>query len=97
LVGYARLVDGTDRVAAADDRSRCLVGRNRTGNSVGSLGEVREFEDAGGAIPDDGAGAGDDVFDRRDRFGADVEALPVGGKVLRGVPRLCLGFVDEAV
>src|SRR3954447_16600785 len=34
LVGYAGLVDGAHRVAAADDRGSRLVGCNRLGDSV---------------------------------------------------------------
>ena len=57
LVGYAGLVDGGDRVAAADDGGGGLVRRNRLGDGVGADGEARELEDAGRAVPHDGAGA----------------------------------------
>ncbi len=97
LVGYAGLVDGDDRIAAADDGDGGLVGGNGVGDGVGADGEAGELEDAGGAVPHDGAGVGDDFFDGRDGFGADVEALPVGGEVFRGVPGLGLGVGGEVV
>ena len=54
-----------------------------------------KLEDAGGAVPDDGAGGRDDFLDRGDGLGADVEALPVGGEVLRGIPRLGFGVGEK--
>ncbi len=97
LVGYAGLVDGRDGVAAADDGNGCLVGGHGLGDGVGADGEAGELEDAGGAVPHDGAGGGDDLLNGGDGLGTDVEALPVGGEVDGGVPGLGFGVGGEAV
>src|SRR3954468_12616668 len=82
LIGHSGLVDGAYGVAAADDRRGSLVGRDSLGDGVRAHREARELEDASGAVPHDGAGRGDNLFNGRDRFGADVEALPIGREVL---------------
>src|ERR1700759_4497477 len=44
LVGIAGLVDGRDRVAAADDGDGVLVGCDSLGDGVGAYGKARELE-----------------------------------------------------
>src|ERR1035438_9456272 len=97
LVCYAGLVDGGDGIAAADDGDGCLVGCDRLGDGVCADGEFGKFEDAGGAVPNDCAGGGDDFLNGGDGLGSDVEALPVGGEVDRSVPGLGFGIGRETV
>ena len=66
FVGYAGLVDGAYAVAAADDADGCSVGGYGVGDGVSAYGEGGELEDAGGAVPDDGARSRDYILDGYD-------------------------------
>ena len=67
------------------------------GDGVGAHGKARELEDAGGAVPDDRPCGRDYFLDGRDRFGADVQTLPIGGEVDRAIPHLGFGVGGELV
>src|ERR1039458_4687497 len=81
LVGYAGLVDRRDRVAAADDGDGRAVGRDGMGDGVGAHGKAGKLEDAGRAVPDDGACGRNYFFNGRDGLGTDVQPLPVSREV----------------
>ena len=88
FVGYSCLVDGAYAVAAADDADGCGVCGDCLSDGVGADGEGGEFEDAGGAVPEDGLGFGDLICDERDCPGTDVQPLPFCGEVFGGIPRV---------
>ena len=67
------------------------------GDGVGAVGEGGHLEDAHGAVPDDGAGVGDLVFEERDGFGADVEGHEVGGEGAVAGEDLGVGVGGELV
>jgi hypothetical protein len=75
--GDAGLLDGSDRVSASDNRGGVVVAGDGVGDGVGALREGGHLEDAHGAVPDDGAGFGDLLFEEGDGFGADVEGHEV--------------------
>ena len=96
-VGDAGLLDGCDRVSAADDGGGVVVAGDCHGNLVSAAGEGGHLEDAHGAVPDNGAGFGDLVFEERDGLGADVEGHPLGGKGAILTEDLGLGIGGELV
>ena len=67
LLLHAVLGDRGQRVAAAGDRKRRRV-RDRLRQVPGAAGERIELEHAHRAVPDDGAGAGDDRLPMRGRW-----------------------------
>ncbi len=93
LVGHAGLLDRRDRVSAADDGGGVVVARDRSCDLVGATGEGWHLEDSHWAIPDDGAGFVDLVFEERDGFGADIECHEFSreGAVAREDLGLCVG------
>src|SRR5271166_6184167 len=97
LVGYSGLVDRAHRIAAADDGDGRPVGCDRMRNGVGAHGEFGKLEDAGGAVPDDGARGRYNLLDSRDGLGADVQTLPFRREVDRRVPQLRFGIGSEVV
>src|SRR5690606_14339802 len=78
LVGHAALIHSGDRVAAADDFHGVGI-RHGLGDGLGADVEAALFEHAHGAVPDDGAGAGEFGGELLDGAVADVDALAVGG------------------
>merc|ERR1719424_2364576 len=86
LVREARLLDGRDGVAAADDGDAPLRRelRERVADGKRALGERVDFEDAHGAVPDDRLAVREFALDLGRGLGAVVEAHPaVGDRVLR--------------
>jgi hypothetical protein len=75
------LGDGGQRVAAAGDREGFGVG-DGGGHHLGAAGELRQFEDADRAVPDDGAGVGNDLGQLGGGLRADVEDAVVGMHVI---------------
>ena len=80
LVGIAQLLYGCGTVAAADDGDGIGLAE-RLGHRFGACGKGREFKDAHGAVPDDGAGAGHGITVQLHGFGTDVQPLPAGGNL----------------
>mmetsp|Transcript_22844 Transcript_22844/g.70879 ORF Transcript_22844/g.70879 Transcript_22844/m.70879 type:complete len:245 (-) Transcript_22844:735-1469(-) len=78
LGGDAHLLDGGDGVAAADDAGAAGAGElgELGGDGERALGEGIKFEDAEGAVPDDGLGGGERVGNGRDGGRPRVEAHP---------------------
>jgi hypothetical protein len=74
FVGDAGRMDGGYGVAAADDGNGTTVFGYGLGDLEGAFGERGDFEDAHGAVPNDGAGGGDGFGEFFDRLRADVEA-----------------------
>src|ERR1039458_1848678 len=79
LVGYAGGFDGGYGIPTTYDRSGSGIFCHGLGDLEGAFGEGRQFENAHGAVPDDGAGAGDFFGKRLDRLRADIEGHHVGG------------------
>src|SRR5580704_1003062 len=59
FVGYSGGVDGGYGIASAYDGNSAAVVGDGVGDFESAFGEGRDFEDAHGAVPDDGAGGGD--------------------------------------
>ena len=78
-VGDAELGDRRERVAAAGDRE-CRRCRDRLGDGPRAARERVELEHADRAVPDDGAGVGDERLEQRDRLRADVEDQVVAAR-----------------
>src|ERR1019366_4385658 len=78
LVGYAGGFDGGYGISAAYNRSGSGIVRDGLGNLESAFGKRRQFENAHGTIPDDGAGARYFFGKCLDGFGADVECHHVG-------------------
>ncbi len=97
VAGDAGLLDCGDGVSAADDGGGVVVAGDGVGDGVGAVGEGGHLEDAHGAVPDDGAGVGDLVFEERDGFGADVEGHQVGREGSVAGEGLGLGVGGELV
>src|SRR5215469_14551727 len=55
LVGDVGCFHGCDGITATNDRDGAAVVGNRVSDLEGAFGKSRDFEDAHGAIPDDGA------------------------------------------
>ncbi len=87
-VGEAELGERGGAVAAADDREAVAVGHG-LGDGAGAGGEAGVLEHAHRAVPEHGAGLGDDVAELGGGAGADVEAHPAVGQVgaRPGAPR----------
>src|ERR1035438_9681997 len=79
LVGYAGGFDGGYGISAAYNRYGSGIFRHGLRDLEGAFGEGRQFENAHGAVPHDGAGAGDFFGKGFDGFGADIERHHVGG------------------
>src|SRR5260221_4419087 len=79
FVGYAGGFDGGYGITATYDRSGSGIFCHGIGNLEGAFGEGRQFKNAHGAVPDDGAGAGDFFGKHINGFGADIERHHVGG------------------
>ena len=81
LVGQAGLLDGLDRLAAADDRRRARIGHG-VGHGERARGEARILEDAHRAVPQHRAGCADLGVERVDGARADVDDHLVGADVV---------------
>src|SRR5258706_1672394 len=79
FVGYAGGFDGGYGITATYDRGGSGVFCHGIGNLEGAFGEGRQFENAHGAVPDDGAGAGYLFGKRLDRLRAYVQGHHVRG------------------
>jgi len=97
LVGYSGLVDSRDRVAATDDRDGRPVGRNSNGRWRLCPRRSGKLEDAGRTVPDNRARGRNHFLDGRDGLGANVQTLPVGGKIDRAIPRLGFGVGGKLI
>src|SRR5450759_3784863 len=97
LVGYAGSFDGGYGVSAAHDRSGSGIFCHSLGDLEGASGKGRQFENAHGAVPDDGAGAGYLFGKRRDRSRADIERHHVGGDGLAVAHEFDQGASFDAV
>mmetsp|Transcript_22929 Transcript_22929/g.52931 ORF Transcript_22929/g.52931 Transcript_22929/m.52931 type:complete len:205 (+) Transcript_22929:430-1044(+) len=78
LLGEAGLLDGRDRIAAADDGAAAGTRElgERVSNIERALGESLELEYAHRAVPDDGLAVGELLLDHLGRLGAVVEPHP---------------------
>src|SRR5208282_4974903 len=97
LVGYAGGFDGGHGVSAAYDRNRSGIFRHGMGDLEGAFGKGWQFENAHGAVPDNGAGAGYLFGKRLDRSRADIEGHHVGRDGLAPVDNLGQGAGFDAV
>src|SRR5258708_26186156 len=95
--GYAGGFDGGYGTTAAYDRSGSSIFRHGLGDLERAFGEGRQFENAHGAVPDDGAGAGYLFGKSLDRLRADIEGHHVGGVRLAMDLDFCLGSAFHAV
>src|SRR5258708_7768600 len=78
FVGYAGGFDGGYGITAAYGRSGSSIFRHGLGDLERAFGEGRQFENAHGAVPYDGAGAGYLFGKSLDRLRADIERTHVG-------------------
>ena len=67
------------------------------GDGVCAHGEAGKLEDASRAVPDNRARGRNHILDGRDGLGANVQTLPVGGKIDRAIPRLGFGVSGELI
>ena len=83
-VGEALLLDGRDRVAAADDDGRAGVGHvgQEPGHRPRALGERRDLEDAERSVPEDGLRRLEGLLHGGEGLLADVDDVPRGGDLL---------------
>ena len=81
IFGDVELGDGGQRIAATGDREGLGVGDGGS-QHLGAAGELRQFEDADRAVPDDGAGVGDDLGQLGGGFRADVENAVMAGDIV---------------
>src|SRR5208337_1361665 len=92
LVGYAGRFDGGDRISTAYDRYGRSVFRHRLSDLESASGKGRQLENAHGAVPDNGAGAGDFLGKGLDGFRADIKGHHVGGDGLAVADELDQGI-----
>ena len=85
-------MNGGNGIASADDRSGAgtCSGGDGSGDFERAIGEGGHFENAHGAVPNDSLGLGNFRCKRGDRFGTDVEAHLVSGRIA-DVDRGCRG------
>src|SRR5208282_812932 len=84
-------------VSAAYNRDRSGIFRYGVGNLESAFGERRDFKNAHGAVPDDGAGAGDFFGKDFYGFGADIERHHVRRNRLAGSDDFGQGASFDAV
>src|ERR1039458_7663707 len=90
LVGYAGGFDGGYGISAAYNRYGSGIFRHGLSDLEGAFGEGRQFENAHGAVPHDGAGAGDFFgkgFDGFGRISSEQPGHPVGGAAMQSAVR----------
>src|SRR5208282_1945507 len=97
LVGYAGGLDGGHGISAAHDRNGSGIFRHGMGDLEGAFSEGRHFENAHGAVPDNGAGAGYLFGKRFDRLRADIEGHHVSRDGLAVPDNLGQGAGFDAV
>src|SRR6202795_2467933 len=97
LIGYAGGFDGGYGISAAYDRGGPGIFCHSLGDLESAFGEGRQFENAHGAVPDDGAGAGYLFGKSLDRLRADIEGHHVGGDGLAVADDLGQGAGFDAV
>src|SRR5262249_44330586 len=76
LVGHARLLDGRDRIAAADD-GRPVNGSDRASDCIRSRGEDANLENTHRSVPDERVRVGNQRAEQLDRRRSDIGAQPV--------------------
>src|SRR5258708_28930749 len=79
FVGYAGGFDGGYGTSAAYDRGGSSIFRHGLGDLERAFGEGRQFENAHGTVPNDGAGASHFFGKRLDRLRAYVQGHHVRG------------------
>src|SRR5208282_1238221 len=84
LVGHAGGFDRSYGISSAYDRYSSGILRHGVGDLEGALGKRRHFENAHGAVPDDGTSSGYLFGKRLDRLRADIKGHHVGGDGLAG-------------
>src|ERR1035441_7538874 len=97
LVGYAGGFDGGHGVSAPNDRRGSGIFRHGMSDLEGAFSKGRHFENAHGAVPDNGAGAGYLFRKRLDRSRADIEGHHVGRDGLAAVDNFGQGAGFDAV
>ena len=97
LVGHSRLVHRGNAVAAAHNRGRGGIVGHGLGDPSRAFAELIELEYAHGAVPYDGARAGDLLGEEFNGCGTDVERHLIGGNRLAfGDHRACGTGVELA-
>jgi hypothetical protein len=89
-IGYARLIDRGNRVAASHDRRTRDAG-DRARNRVRAGGEFRVFEDSHRAVPDHGLRIRDHARIERDRLRADIHAHAIADALVAHIQRFAPG------
>ena len=83
IAGNVEPGDRRQGIAAAGDRERLRM-RDGRGQHLGAAGKLRMLEHTDRAVPDDGAGIGDNPRQLRGAAGADVENAVIGADVING-------------